>query len=190
MQLRPKLVSSPGALLTLTEIKEHCRIEGDVTEFDDSLTAMGVSATEHLDGLSGILGRCINEQTWEIPFCRWHRTMRLPFPDVSDVEIKYYDEADSEVTLSDTFYIIQEDARSSFIWFKNSFASPSLSSERLAGIVIRATAGFDEVPEDIKRAAMLLVGHWNENHEAVGDVPEEVALGFESLTEKYRRNVI
>ena len=43
-----------------------------------------------------------------------------------------------------------------------------------------------QIPAAAKHAMRLLVGHWFVNREAVGNVPDEIALGYESLINMLR----
>jgi uncharacterized phiE125 gp8 family phage protein len=82
--LRPILVTPPSSFpVTLDEVKKHCRV--DHSDDDDLLQAYIEVAVTHLDGWSGILGRCMLNQTWKFSARCWPGCMLIPLPDVSNV---------------------------------------------------------------------------------------------------------
>ena len=64
------LITAPGRYpVTLEETKAHLRVETDDDDaYLDSLIEM---ATACLDGASGLLGRCLVQQTWELQLPYW-----------------------------------------------------------------------------------------------------------------------
>lgn len=66
---RPVLVTPPAILpVSLTEVKRH--LYEDSTDNDARIEDLISSATEHLDGWDGIMGRCLVEQVWRQDFDR------------------------------------------------------------------------------------------------------------------------
>jgi uncharacterized phiE125 gp8 family phage protein len=48
----------------------------------------------------------------------------------------------------------------------------------------------NDVPKEIKQAALLLIGHYYANREAVGSVGSEIPLGVQALLNNRRRGWI
>lgn len=166
MRLRPKLVTAPAnALLSLADAKLHCRV--DHSDDDAEITALVDAATSYLDGYTGVLGRCLINQLWKQPFTCFSECMKLPFADVSDVELKYFDENGDEQTISDGYEVL-EDSFSSFVVLKPTFSAPDLEDGRSDAVNIEFVAGYgaDEsfVPDAIVTSAKMMVAHLYEPH--------------------------
>lgn len=190
---RPILTNAPsGDIVTLAEAKAHCRV--DISDEDTLIQAYIDAAVSHLDGYAGILGRCLLEQTWTLGLHDWPNSIRLPFPDVSAVAVTYYDENNDEQTLSGALYEVVTDARGSRVYFKDDFTSPSVYSDSEEPISVAVTAGYgdaDDVPQAIKQAILLMVGHLYENRMAVSEGGlAEVPMAFTALTQPFRYGVI
>lgn len=178
--IRPTLKTPPAATpVTLVEAKEHADV--DFSEDDFMLQSYVKAATAHLDGYSGILGRCLVQQTWEQGYSCWSRRMRLPFPDIISAEVSYFDTDGVQQTVSDSLYEVTEGARGGEIVFRDAFTRPGLDDDRDAPILITFVAGYgnpSDVPEDIKIAIEALARHWYDGED--GMPPHMVLL------EKYR----
>lgn len=105
----PVLITPPGPPFTAATAKEHTRIDQDA---DDALVdRMILAAVAHLDGWSGILGRAIMPQTWEValdafPAAGW----RMPLgPVVSVAAIEYDDVAGDVQTVPAENYLVSGD---------------------------------------------------------------------------------
>lgn len=192
MMLRPALVTAPADIpVTLTEAKAWMWV--DHSSHDTLITSMLAGAVAHLDGYTGILGRCIINQTWRVDLPDWPADgdIRLPFPDVSSVMVKYSDTNDAEQTVSAALYETMQDHRGSFVRFKEGFTSPGVYDDRTDAVRVTLVAGFGaaaaNVPEAVKTAIKMLAAHWYANREAVGVAMQEVPLGVTALLAPYRR---
>lgn len=191
--LRPVRTSAPAAAVSLDEIKRHV----NASDFDDDNTLLGVlvqAATDHLDGWTGILGRCIVSQDWRQDFGCWPacRDLRLPFHDVTSVVVKYSDTNDADQTVSDSLYETLSDARGAFVRLRETFDAPAFNDQRSDPIRVSFTSGFgapDAVPAAIKVAIMMLAAHWYANREAVaiGDTAAPLPMAVDALIAPYRR---
>lgn len=195
---QPRRTVAPAVdMVSTAELKLHCRIEQDDNEDDALLASLISAAIGYLDGLSGISGRCLVNQTWQQGFSCWpgRGVLRLPFPDVSSVTLTYYDADNAEQTVSSPLYEITEDAISSQIRFLDSFTAPSLTSDRAFPITATMVAGYGataaSVPAPIRTAAMMLAAHMYEHREAVAaDQMSEPPFAVSALVGPYRRNRI
>lgn len=190
--MKPVRTTPPATdLVSLEEIRKHVRRD-DTTEEDGLLQSYVNAAVDHLDGYSGILGRCLLEQIWAVPFHDWLARMRLPFPDVSAATITYVDKLGTEQMVAADLYEIAEDHRGAYIHFADAFAKPSLEGDADFPITIAITTGYGaaaDVPEAIKVAVMLLAAHFYENREAtlVGVSASSLPLGVSALIKPFRR---
>ena len=191
MMFRPVRTVAPAtALVSLDEVKAHCRVDFD--DDDAMLGALTQAATDFLDGWTGILGRCLISQTWRIDVYDWVGDIRMPFPDVQSVTVKYFDADNAEQTVSSSLYELLEDHRGSFVRFLDAFTEPAIYDDRSDAIQITLVAGYgdniSDVPQAIRQAALLLIGHWYESREAVSaGAMKEVPMAVDALTKIYRR---
>jgi uncharacterized phiE125 gp8 family phage protein len=172
VKLAPSQIEPPAdPVISLEEAKKHCRV--DHADDDVYIEALVGAAIAHLDGYAGILGRCLVTQKWQVSLTCWpsDRCIRLPFPDVSAVTVKYSDGGNAEQTLDQAAnWDIYHDARGGFVYLKNAFSGPTLYDDRLDAVRIEVEAGFgdpEDVPEAIKAAIKLMVGSLYENREDV-----------------------
>lgn len=191
----PELVTAPAAaLLTRAEAKVHLRMDEADTSEDALVDGLIGAATAHLDGRAGILGRCLINQTWRVWWDRWDRCLRLPFPGVSAVTVTYENEdTGSTVTVGASNYRLLEDAIGSYVAFDDEYWPPSVNIDDRQAWGVQLVAGYgataDAVPAAIKQAALLMIGHWYANREAVnvGNITSELPLGAQALLAPYRR---
>lgn len=194
---RPVLVTPPAIKpVTLTEAKAWLDI--GYTDKDTVITGLIGAATAHLDGWTGILGRCLCEQTWRQDFDDFRSCLRLPlFPVISITSVKYTDTNDAEQTIASENYTLKNDDLGTYVEFTSSYSFPSLNTESaavrvtyLAGYAdIAGTPKTSSVPDDIKNAIALLVRHWFDNPGAVvvGVTAQQLPQGVDALLAKHRR---
>lgn len=194
---RPVLVTPPAIKpVTLTEAKAWLDI--GYTDKDTVITGLIGAATAHLDGWTGILGRCLCEQTWRQDFDDFRSCLRLPlFPVISITSVEYTDTAGAEQTIPSENYTLKNDDLGAYVEFTSSYSFPSLNTESaavrvtyLAGYAdIAGTPKTSSVPDDIKNAIALLVRHWFDNPGAVvvGVTAQQLPQGVDALLAKHRR---
>jgi uncharacterized phiE125 gp8 family phage protein len=188
--LSPVRTAAPGATpVSLTEVKAHCRVDG--TDSDTVLTLLLAAAVSHLDGWSGILGRCMVTQSWRQDFGGFASCLRLPLGPVASItSVQYYDAANAQQTLSTDVYTLRSDALGAYVDLKVGQSWPS-SYTRPDAVSVTYVAGTDaaEVPAALKAAILLMVSHWNENREAVvtGTIATELPMSAAALIAPFRR---
>ena len=162
--------TTPPAIepVTLAEAKAHLRV--DASDEDTLIGGLVSAAVSHLDG-QGVLGRAMITQSWATWVCNSPGIVTLPVgPFQSLTSVEYYDSANAlqsadvanyEARLAGDFVTVQP---------KAGFAWPGAYS-RPDAIKITYVAGYGataaDVPQSIRQAILLLVGHWYENREAV-----------------------
>lgn len=203
---RPVLVTPPAIKpLTLAEVKAQLRVDHD--DQDALIGGLIAAATDHFDGWTGILRRCLCEQEWRIDYDGFDRCMRLPlFPLITVTSLVYRDLAGDEQTVAAQSFALRTDDRGSFVRFADEFSRPPLAR---GGAAVSLTARFgypdipgvgeapatSSVPDAIKHALRLLIGHWYENREAVamaagGSAPVVLPMGVQALIDPYRRRTL
>ncbi|MEM6381090.1 MAG: head-tail connector protein [Pseudomonadota bacterium] len=185
------LVTAPvSAPLTRDEVKAHCRV--DHPDEDVLIDGYINAAVAHVDGYRGVLGRCLINQTWRMRLSGWAGKIALPFPDVSDVAIRYRDAADAEQTLDSGVYELVSSPGRGAIRMRQAFDYPALYDDAAEPVTIDLTAGFGanatDVPWTIKQAMLLLIAHWYEHREAAsaGVVIADVPKGVDALLMQHR----
>lgn len=186
----PVLVVPPAEFpVSLERAKLHCRVDG--ADEDELIEGLIGAAVSHLDGYTGILGRCLMEQTWRQDFDRFTPCMRLPLPASSLVSVTYRNAAGQVSTIADANYALKGDALGSYVRFDAGFSFPSGLYEAGAVTVnfkAGATAASD-VPKAICQAILLMVGHWYANREDVvtGTIATKLPLAVDALLAPWRR---
>jgi uncharacterized phiE125 gp8 family phage protein len=195
---RPFLVTAPVIKpVTRTEAKAH--LDVSYTNKDTQIDMLIAAATSHLDGWTGILGRCLCEQTWRQDFDRFSRCLRIPLaPVISITSVKYDDANDVEQTIAAENYEFLVDELGPYVKFLDTYSFPSIADERPA-VRVTYLAGYanagsspnftSTVPDDIKHAILLLVRHWFDNPSAVsvGVTAQTMPMAVDALLSKHRR---
>ncbi len=185
----PVLVTPPADLLDRETVKAHLRLDG--SDEDGLVDGLIAAATTHLDGYSGVLGRALVTQTWQVSVDDFDRCIRLPMPASTIASVKWRNEAGQLATVAGADYDLRTDARGSYLRFKDDYSYPTDLAETQA-VAVEFTAGYgtpDQVPAAIRQAALLLVGHWYANREAVnvGNITTALPFAVEALLAPFRR---
>jgi len=179
-----------GSPITLDEVKANLDIS--YTDKDALITGLISAAVAHVDGWTGILGRCLMPQTWRQDFDRFGRCLRLPLAPVASItSVKYDDELDVEQTIPGANYVLLEDGLGPYVEFLSTYSLPNIHVERPA-VRVTYVAGYadaDSVPAAIKQALHLLVRHWFDNPTAVtiGVQAQAMPMAVDALLAPYRR---
>lgn len=179
--LAPVLIAPPDDLpASLDLAKLHLRVDHD--DDDVLISSLINAAVDHLDGWTGVLGRCLVEQVWRQDFDALAPCLPLQLgPVIEIVSVKYVDDRGDVQTLDPDGYRLRSDAGGR--WRLDLTSWPS---SRTASVTYKA--GFNVVPPAITTAILMLVAHWYANREAAaaGDLAT-VPMAVDALVVPYRR---
>jgi len=126
---------------------------------------------------------------------KWSEVYTLYKSPVSAItHIKYYDTNDSEETLDDSNYILDDVSKPARIGLAVDATLPSLS-DRINAVHVKYTVGYGtastDVPDGIKQAVLLTLGNWYENRQTVitGRTATELPLSSQYLLDQYKVQV-
>lgn len=170
-------------MITLSEAKAHVRLEADYIEEDSLLQALidtAILTTEHRTR------RALKSREETLVLDEWVNPIQLPWWPVQAVtEITYTNPAGAEEALTGhSLDFRQIPAR---ITPYPNLQWPEAKDEPMA-IRVKVQVGYADLPADLKSAALLLVGHFYENREAVvvGTAAPQVPMAYEALIQPYR----
>lgn len=177
-------VSRSAALL-------HLRVDHD--DDDPLIEALIAAARQHVENVTW---RALVTQTLELTLDAWPSGDRieLPRPPLQSVtSVKYIDSAGVEATFAASNYHVVTRGEPGRIVLAYGASWPSVTLRTAGAITVRYVAGYGlatAVPEMLKQAILLLVGHWYENREATviaaGTVATELPLAVASILEQYK----
>lgn len=197
--LAPVRTSAPDILpVSPVEAKAHLRVDhGD----DDAVIASLIAAaTDHLDGWTGILGRCLVEQEWRQDFDAFRSCLPLPLGPV--LSISSVTVGGEVVDASDYALITDAGGRSRVeishiaagsgpvsITYQAGYATIPEVPEDPGPPVVPAIPAQSTVPPALKVAILLLAGHWYNHPEAVvtGTIATALPFAVNALIAPYRR---
>lgn len=139
--------------VTVAAVKEQLRIDGD--EEDTLLETMITTARQLAEEETG---RAFITQTWEATFWEGSNRIRLPRPEIQRVESVINRDGEAlDYRLKGRILILGYPARE---------------------VTVRWVAGYgttrDSIPHTIRQAILEMVGHFYENREGQGGLPDGV----------------
>ena len=176
--------------VSLAEVKEHLRVDGpDEEPLIVALITTARLTIEHLAGLA------LMTQRWAVLLDAWPdgQAIELPVAPIASIDVlRVYDEADQASVIDAAEYFADLASRPARLVRRNS--QPWPEPGRVAnGIEIELTAGFGagtvDVPETLRWAVLMLVGHWFENRAAVEADTQlrHVPLAVQAVLNPYRK---
>lgn len=163
-------VVTPAAAepITLSDAKAHLRV--DHNDEDTLIDGLIAAARRYAEGYTR---RALAAQVVDVfydgfPACS---PFDLPMPPVQSIdEVAYMAPSDDEeTTLEADTYVVDTDAQPARVGLAASASWPA-TDDRIKTVRIRLTVGPGEgegIPETIRQAMLLLIGHWYENREEV-----------------------
>lgn len=184
VEFRVKLITAPASEpLTLVEAKLHLRV--DVADDDTLIAALITAARQYCEG---VLWRALMPQTWELYLDEWPcEEIELPKPPLQSVtSVKYTNSIGATTTMDAGDYTVDTASEPGRVVLNYGELWPTVTLATANPIAIRYVCGYADaahVPETVKAAMKLLIGHLYENREAVvaGLIVTSVPLAVESL---------
>lgn len=182
---RPVRIQAPLLMpVSLAEAKLYCRVDG--TEDDSLIASLIAAAVDHLDGRTGILGRCMVTQVWRYRADCLGGDTAFGMPGAVSATVTYTDTSGAPQVVDAAEFELREDIGGAVVIHRGPDPSDRDSS---LPIMIDVTFGTDPefVAESLKQAIRLLVAHWHLNREAIGDGgAAEIPLGFSAMVRHLR----
>lgn len=178
--------------LSFSEARDHLRINcTDDAVYVNSLIEAARRYVEHETS------RSLITTTWRLsldcfPTCSWIEIHKAPLIAVSSVT--YVDTAGTVQTWDSANYEVDNDSEPCRLSLAYSKVWPSIR-EQVNAVKVTFTAGYgssgSNVPEGLKHAMKLMIGHWYETREAVTTegTPHTVPMSVDSLLAGYRWKV-
>lgn len=184
------VVSAPATEpVSTAEAKLHLKMD-DVTADDSLIAALVTAAREYIEGATA---RALVTQTLRTKidgFPASDDAIRLPRAPVQSVSsVTYLDSDGATQTMSASDYVALLDLEPAEVALAADASWPTTSEQRGA-VTVTYVAGYGAagvVPQAIKQAILLLVGHWYANREAVapGQGVSEIPMGAQALISMY-----
>lgn len=154
--------------ISLAEAKIHSRVDPDITD-DDALIRSYIKAAT--DNAQAITRRQFINGTYELRLNAFPPVIKLPRPPLWEItSIKYFDTDNVEQTLDSSKYMVDEYSTIGQVLPAPDESWPGVG-DQIPTITIEYIAGYgddrESVPDDIKSAIKLIVGHLYEHRETV-----------------------
>lgn len=178
-----RTVAPASPVVSTIEAKKHLRVFHD--EDDAEIDAMVAAATASIEGPNGI-GVALSPQTWRLSLDHFPCEIVIPLGPVTAVtSVSYVDADGAPATVPALRFDL--DANPTRIWPARDVAWPSVTCEPGA-VKVTFVCGYPTLPQDLRWAILLLVGHFYEHREAVTTDLKAVDLpmGVASIIERYR----
>ncbi len=173
----PERLTAPATdLVSMEEIRRHCRVASDDDQHDDDLSAYVLAASAYLDGRSGILGRALISQGWRCAFSAFpagRAICLMPGPVQAVTAVTYRQASDGAWTAISGVadWELLDDPAGALLYRPANEDWPDIADGYAEAVRVDFTAGYGDqpadVPQQVIQATKLLVGHWFENREAV-----------------------
>lgn len=182
-----RLVTPPAALpVSLAEAKQHLRV--DHSDDDVKISALISAAVSYLDARSGVLGRCIVTQTWELQLDEFpYEEIEIELGPVQSVtSVQYIDLNGATQTYASANYTVDVVSLVSRVLPVTEWPE---TKDIANAVVVRFVAGTSvaSVPPAIKQAILLLVSHWYEERSTAGTMSSLLPFTVEALIAPLRR---
>lgn len=180
-------VEAPTPVVSLPDMKAYLNVaHGD----DDALiTRLIKSATELLDGPSGMLGRALGEQRWQLKLHGFPTgAIKIGLPPLKSVQsVKYIDRQGDEQTLAPESYRVTGIGKAGLI---APLLGWPITADLPECVTIEFTAG-GNVPGPLLQLIYSMVWYWYEQR-AIADEPNamirEVPFGFDDIVWNWRHD--
>ena len=184
--------TAPGTVpLSLTETKLHLRVDG--TADDSLITALIAAARDYTETTTN---RSLINQTFYYYLHDWPagNHIKLPRPPlVSVTSVAYTDDDGSTTTWGTANYYVDTTNTPGLVVLNEDYDWPDDDLRATNAIKVTYVAGYGTagtlVPQAIRQAMLMAIGHWYENREyavTTGAVPKALPLAVDALLATYR----
>lgn len=172
--------------VSLTEAKLHLRVDHD--EEDSLILGLIVAAREYAEMVTN---RQLVTATWTAKLDYFPAyELRLPHPPLASVtSIAYVDSQGTSQTLSASLYSVDTTSKPGMVTPIYGETWPAVQGQHHAVTIVYVAGhgGPESVPDGIKKAMLMSVGHWYENREAVVfGGPAEVPMAVDALLSPFK----
>jgi uncharacterized phiE125 gp8 family phage protein len=181
-----RTVAPAVPVLTVQEVYDHLRID-ESPEEKSYIEGLIATATDHIEGVGGIIGKALITQTWKVLADTWPECLfPLPLAPVQSItSIKYWDAQGAQQTLAASgYWSLYSNETDPYVGWQSGVSLPGVYT-RADAIEIVFVAGYgdtaDDVPAGIKHAMKLLIGQWYESREATGEPASDISFGVTQL---------
>jgi len=172
-------------IVTLGEAKSHLRV--DSTDDDFVITSMIKAACKYCEGFQRRTYITQTRYLWLDAFPSGDHIV-MPYPPLQSItSILYYDTDDTEATFAATNYYVDAVNDPGRVYLNYGYSWPTTALRPRNGIKITYVAGYgtltSSLPDMVRQAALMLIGHWYENRETVlvGTASREIEFAVSSL---------
>lgn len=185
-----KLVMAPASdPVDLATAKAHLRVDG--TDENALIAALIAAARQYVEVVTR---RALIAQTWELVLDAFPAgdIVPIPLPPLRSVTALTCTDNNGIATVWDAVnYVVDTDSEPGRLVLAYGKSWPSITLAPAGGVRVRFEAGYGDaaaVPEGIKQAMLLLIGHWFEHREGVniGNIVNELPFAVDSLLWPYR----
>ena len=190
--MRVTKLTDPTTLpVSLSDVKDHLRIEQDEIDLDNDLTELLRAASAYVE--AEIHATLITTQFMAVWDCFPADAIKIPgWPVASIDSITYTDTDGATTTLSSSLYRTKLVQTPAMIIPAISEDWPDTLADSVDAVTVTFTAGYGaaatDVPYMIRAMIKLLVAHWFKNREAVGKSNVTIKLAFDALRNQLRVN--
>lgn len=177
-----KLISGPTVEpISLLEAKEHLRVNQEFTSDDLYIGDLISDARKYCEAPGQ--NRVYLTQTWELSFDNFpEMPVKIPRPPLQSVESITYKDKDGNINTWDPAnYVVDCDSEPGRISHAYDKTWPAVVLWPLAAVKIRFKAGYtqvENVDRNVRRAMLLLIGHWYECREEISADKRFEAIPF------------
>jgi uncharacterized phiE125 gp8 family phage protein len=170
--------------ITLADARMQCMLDDDITDEDILIGSFIAAATDHCENFIG--GALVQQQ--KTYYGKLYREIILSSKIISVESFSYVDTSGAVQQLAGNDFYIDRSQTLNALTPVNEW--PNVNQIHPQPIIIEFTCGYGDaaaVPEGVKQAIRLLVGHWFRNRDAESaSISSSVQSSVRSLLAPYR----
>jgi phage conserved hypothetical protein, phiE125 gp8 family len=171
--------------ISIREARKQVELPESYARHDELLGRLVTAARRRAEAITG---RQICTATWDLHLDQWPDDLEiyLPKPPLQSVtSITYVDGDGATQTWSSSNYVVSTSREPGLVRLAYNGTIPTTRYQPDA-IRVRYVAGYTAIPDDLKAAMLLMVGHWFEHREDAADRSvTEIPYGSTSLLQSY-----